>query len=248
MRLRRLGIITETATVAFTVTSSVGRAASAADFASSAYPSGDFVFTDYAAESAEITLTVADDAVIEGDEAFQISLTSRTETHDVALTDNDQPQVVVERVSGSTPVAEGDTVRLRARLTNAGPSGATEDITVNLALRAGSTGSAGDVSFDSSVTIRMNQMLAEFDVNVIDDPLAEFNEVVNIYVEGVNTVTLGPSSSSDTGYDLEISSNDRITVNKIEVSDTDEDAGQARVTITLSQPLPEKCIFRSIDA
>ena len=239
VRLRRLGIITETATVAFTVTSSVGRAASAADFASSAYPSGDFVFTDYAAESAEITLTVADDAVIEGDEAFQISLTSRTETHDVALTDNDQPQVVVERVSGSTPVAEGDTVRLRARLTNAGPSGATEDITVNLALRAGSTGSAGDVSFDSSVTIRMNQMLAEFDVNVIDDPLAEFNEVVNIYVEGVNTVTLGPSSSSDTGYDLEISSNDRITVNKIEVSDTDEDAGQARVTITLSQPLPE---------
>ena len=68
VRLRRLGMITETATVAYTVTGSEVRAASAADFVSGVISGGDFVFTDYNAESAEITLTVVDDAVIEGDE------------------------------------------------------------------------------------------------------------------------------------------------------------------------------------
>ena len=202
VKLTRLGMLPGSgggAMVAYTVSGSVGSAASAADFVGSAYPSGDFVFTDYAAESAEITLTVVDDGVIEGDEAFQILLTSRSETHDVTLMDNDQPQVVVQRVSGSTPVAEGDPVRLVARLTSAGPSGASEDITVNLATRAGRTGSASDVSFPSSVVIARGSLKETFTVDVESDGLAEFNEVVNIYVEGVNTMTLGQSTSSDTG-------------------------------------------------
>ena len=103
-------------------------------------------------------------------------------------------------------------MRLVARLTNAGPSGATEDITVNLARRAGSTGSASDVSFPSSVVIARGSLRETFTVDVTDDALAEFNEMVNIYVENVNTTTLGESSSSDTGYELEITSDDRITV------------------------------------
>ena len=242
VKLTRLGMLPGSgggAMVAYTVSGSVGSAASAADFVGSAYPSGDFVFTDYAAESAEITLTVVDDGVIEGDEAFQILLTSRSETHDVTLMDNDQPQVVVQRVSGSTPVAEGDPVRLVARLTSAGPSGASEDITVNLATRAGRTGSASDVSFPSSVVIARGSLKETFTVDVESDGLAEFNEVVNIYVEGVNTVTLGPSSSSDMGYDLEITSADMITVTSIEFEDTDE-GGMARVQITLDRLLPDR--------
>ena len=243
VRLRRLGMITENVMVAFTVTGSVGSAASAADFVGSSYPTGTFVFTGYDAESAEITLTVADDAVIEGDETFQISLTSRTETHDVRLTDNDQPQVVVELVSGSVPVAEGAAVRLVARLTNAGPSGASEDITVNLARRDPSTGTAGtadDLStFPSSVVIPRGSSQMTFDVIVNDDDLAEFNETVNIYAKSTDTSVGVGTTNTDSGYDLEITSDDKITVTKIQVEDTDEGAGQARVTITLSQPLPE---------
>ena len=239
VRLRRLGMITENVMLAYTVTGIGVSATSAADFDGGVLPSGNFEFSNYNAESAEITLTVVDDAVIESTENFQIALTGRTETHDVTLTDNDQPQVVVERVSGSGPVAEGGSVRLVARLTNGAMSGATENITVNLARRAGSTGSAGDVSFPSSVVIAMGLLKEEFDVDVTDDTLAEFNEMVNIYVENVVTTTLGESSSSDTGYSFEITSADMITVTSIEVDDTDEDAGQARVTITLSQPLPE---------
>ena len=175
--------------------------------------------------------------MIEGDEAFQISLMGRPEAHDVTLGDNDQPQVVVERVSGSGPVAEGDLVRLVARLV--GGSVATEDLTVNLATGSISTISAEDIDvpFPSSVTIAMGSSREEFDVNVRNDGLAEFNEMVNIYVENVVTMA-GEFAISDTGYSFEITSADKITA-EIEVEDTDEDAGQARVTITLSQPLPE---------
>ena len=237
VRLRRLGMITENVMVAFTVTGSGVRVASANDFAGSSYPTGTFVFTGYDAESAEITLTVVDDAVIEGNEDFRISLMGRTETHDVTLTDNDLPQVVVERVSGSGPVAEGDLVRLVARLV--GGSVATENLTVNLATGSISTISAEDIDvpFPSSVTIAMGSSREEFDVNVRNDGLAEFNEMVNIYVENVVTMA-GEFASSDTGYSFEITSADEITA-EIEVEDTDEDAGPARVTITLSQPLPE---------
>ena len=135
-------MITENVMVAYTITGIGVRAVAVADFASGV--TGTFVFTGYDAESAEITLTVVDDDLIESTEDFQISLLpSRTETHDVTLTDNDQPQVVVERVSGSGPVAEEGLmpVRLVARLV--GGSVASEDITVNLARRDTSTGSRG---------------------------------------------------------------------------------------------------------
>ena len=238
VRLRRLGMITVTATVAFTVTGSEVRVASPADFDGGSFPAGDFVFTDFNAESAEITLTVVDDAVIEGNEGFRI--TASGETHDVTLSDNDVPVVVVERVSGSGSAAEGSMVQFRARLTNAGPSGATEDITVNLVIDPASSASASDVSFDpSSVEIAMGTSDEMFTVRVTDDDLAEFDELVRIRAESVDTTTLGNTTNTGSGYDLEITSDDKITVTSIAVEDTDEDAGPARVTITLSQPLPE---------
>ena len=247
VQLRRLGTITETATVAYTVSGIGSKPTIAADFASGA--TGNFVFNNYNAESTKITLMVADDAVIEGPEDFRIALTSRTETHDVTLGDNDQPQVVVEWVSGSTPVAEGGSVRLVARLTNGAVSGATEDLTVNLAWRAGSTGSASsasDVSFPSSVVIDMGSLREEFDVDVTDDALAEFNEMVNIYAVSVVTM-IGSDTLSDTGYSFEITSDDKITA-RVDVSDTDRDegAGHAQVTITLSQRLPENVSSRAL--
>ena len=241
VQLTRLGTLPGSgggATVGYTVSGQGSRPASAADFDGGMFPpDSNFVFTGYAAKSAEITLTVADDAVIEGDEAFRI--TAGGETHDVTLLDNDVPVVVVERVSGSGSVAEGSMVQFRARLTNAGPSGATEDLRVNLISGAISTISAGDVDFPDSVTIPMGMSeTAVFMVNIVNDDLAEFDELVRIRAESVDTTALGNTSNPGSGYDLEISSADRITA-RIGVSDTDEGAGHAQVTITLSQRLPE---------
>ena len=245
VRLRRLGELPGSgggATVAYTVSGGSGRAAVAADFAADAFPTGNFVFTGYAAESAEVTLpAVKDDGDIEGDETFRIALTSRTETHDVTLADNDVPVIDIERVSGSGPVAEGDaSVQFRARLVNAPMSGATEELTVNLALGLTSTVFADDVSFSqSSVTIPMGMTDMTFMVMVENDELAEFPEDVRIVAQSVDTALLGNNLNSGRGYDLEITSDDVITVTSIEVDDTNEGAGPALVRITLSQPLPE---------
>ena len=249
VRLRRLGELPGSgggATVPFAVSGGSGRAAVAADFAADAFPTGNFVFTGYAAESAEVTLpAVKDDGDIEGDETLRIALTSRTETHDVTLADNDVPVIDIERVSGSGPVAEGASVQFRARLGNAPMSGATEELTVNLALGLTSAVFAADVSFlvngvmTSTVTIPMGMTDRTFMVIVKDDELAEFPEDVRIVAQSVDTALLGNNLNSGGGYDLEITSDDMITVTSIEVDDTNEGAGPARVRITLSQPLPE---------
>ena len=136
------------ATVRFTTSGSGSSPASAADFVANAFPSGSFVFTGYAAESAPFTLAaVKDDSEIEGNETFQIALTSRTETHPVTLADNDSPKIDIERVAGPGPVNEGDSVQFRARLVNGTMSGATEDLTVNLAVGLTSTVFEDDVRF-----------------------------------------------------------------------------------------------------
>ena len=47
--------------------------------------------------------------------------------------DDEKPMVTLERVSGSDPIMEGEEVELRVRLNNAPPSGAPQNLVVNLA-------------------------------------------------------------------------------------------------------------------
>ena len=241
VRLRRVGELPAGGddTVAFTTSGSGSSPANAADFVANAFPSGDFVFTGYAAESAPFTLAaVADDQDIEGDKTFQIMLTGRTETHPVTLADNDSPKIDIERVAGPGPVNEGDSIQFRARLVNGPMSGATEDITVNLAVGLTSTVFADDVSFPQrSITIQMGTSDMTFMVNVRDDELAEFAEQVRIVAESVDT-SMGNNLNTGRGYDLEIESNDPIEA-KISVDDTTE-GDMARVRITLDRLLPDR--------
>ena len=243
VQLKRLGQLPGSgggATVPFTTSGSGSSPASVADFDAGVFPSGSFVFTGYAADSALITLpAVKDDEDIEGDETLRITLTGRTETYDVTLADNDVPLIDIERVSDSGPVAEGASVQFRARLVNGTMSGATEDLTVNLAVDPTDSIFAVEVSFpQSSVTIMMGMSEAVFTVNVTNDELTEFAEVVRIQAESVDTTTLGKTTNAGKGYDLEISSNDPI-VATISVDDTTE-GGMARARITLDRLLPDR--------
>ena len=175
---------------------------------------------------------------IEGDETFRITLTGRTETYDVTLADNDVPLIDIERVSSPGPVAEGASVQFRARLVNGTMSGATEDLTVNLAVDPTDSVFAVEVSFpESSVTIPMGMSETLFTVNVTNDERAEFTEIVRIQAESVDTTTLGKTTNAGKGYDLEIESNDPIEA-KISVDDTTE-GDMARVRITLDRLLPD---------
>ena len=243
VRLRRVGRLPDggDGMVRYTVAGSGSSPASVADFGT-AFPTGNFEFSGYDTRSTLTMLTVADDNEVEGDETFQIILTGpgRTETHPVTLADNDVPVINIERVAGSGPVAEGaPPVQFIARLFNAPQSGAIEDLTVTLVVGNTSTGSADDVSFQEMVTIKKGAVKETFTLTVKNDGLAEFTERVIIEAESVTSTILGRTSNTGSGHDLEITSGDKITA-EIEVDDdTDEDAGQARITIKLSQALPE---------
>ena len=248
VRLRRVGRLPDggDGMVPYTASGSGSSPASVADFGA-AFPTGNFEFSGYDTRSALTMLTVADDNEVEGDETFQIILTGpgRTETHPVTLADNDVPVIDIERVSGSGSVAEGSPpVQFIAKLANAAPSGATEDLTVNLAIDT-SIVSAGDVDFPSSVMIRRGAVKETFTLTVTNDKLAEFDEQVVIEAKSVTSAILGNNANTGNDYSFEITSDDKITA-KIEVDDTREDAGQARITIKLSQALPENVPARSL--
>ena len=92
----------------------------------------------FSASMGTIAVSPADNNEWNGNQVHTVELDSPTPlviadaTGPVTYTvmDNDDPEVVLERVSGSS--VEGGSVVLRARLTNA-PDGAPEELTVNLA-------------------------------------------------------------------------------------------------------------------
>ena len=135
VRLRRLGKLPDggDATVAYTVGGSGSSAASAADFGGS-FPRGNFVFSNYAAESAEVRLTGADDDNLEGDETFRI--TAGGETHDVKLVDNESWDIGIVRLGTTDSPEEGDLVRFRIELMLEPGVRTTTDITVEYEIMA----------------------------------------------------------------------------------------------------------------
>ena len=183
------------------------------------------------------------------------------------IVDNDEPPVVVVpdpvvivrsgtstsltstssvRRSDLNRVSEGDTVQLVAELTNAPEGGAAEDITVFLAARAGGTAKPEDVDFPSSVTIAAGDSSVSFLVSAIADDLVEYDEKVNIYAASVE---YGDSSLtlSDSGYDLTISSADRITARIAVLPSSDlVEGGTVTIRIVLSSPLPARVPVESL--
>ena len=180
------------------------------------------------------------------------------------IVDNDEPPVVSIRslrraepaevsvaeggveVPDLSRVSEGDTVQLVAELTNAPEGGAPEDITVFLAARAGGTAKPEDIDFPASVTIAAGDSSVRFPVSATEDSLVEYDEKINIYAASVE---YGDSSLtlSDSGYDLTITSADRITARIAVLPSSDlVEGGVATLRIALSSPLPARVPAESL--
>ena len=150
--------------------------------------------------------------------------------------DNDEPEVVLERVSGSS--VEGGSVVLRARLDNAPSGGAPEELTVNLARGTASTAGTSDYdTIPATVTIPAGEQNSNsFTVMITDDTEVEFNEnliiEVTSLVYGANTVMPSPPGQ----VDITITSDDKITAT-ITASDAAE-GGVTTVNISLDQAFP----------
>ena len=107
--------------------------------------------------------------------------------------DNDIPRVVLERViPGSDPIMEGRSVELRARLDNT-PKGAPENLIVGLRLSTGTVTTLGtsEYNFPATVTIPRDASEVKFRVNINQDNLLEFDEILAIEVD---TLVYGGSS------------------------------------------------------
>ena len=149
--------------------------------------------------------------------------------------DNDVPEVTLERVSGSGPIAEGTSVELRARLTNA-PGGALENLVVGLSTATVTRLGSSEYTFPAEVTIPQNGQYVDFTVMITDDTEVEFNEnlviEVTSLVYGANTVMPSPPGQ----VDITITSDDKITAT-ITASDAAE-GGVTTVNISLDQAFP----------
>ena len=133
VRLRRLGMLPDSgsgARIAYTI---AGSGISASDFVGGSPLSGNFVFSNYAAESA-VTLTVADDKSLEGEETFRI--TAAGETLDVKLVDNESWDIGIVRSGSTDAPEEGDLFRFRIELMLEPGVKTTTDITVEYEITA----------------------------------------------------------------------------------------------------------------
>ena len=197
----------------------------------------------FSASMGTIAVSPADNSNWDGNQVHTVELDSPTPlviadaTGPVTYTvmDDDDPEVVLEQVSGSS--AEGNSVVLRARLTNA-PDGAPEALTVNLARDTASTADAGDYdTIPATVTILAGEQNSNsFTVMITDDTEVEFNE--NLIIE-VTSLVYGANTVMPTTpgvVDITITSDDKITAT-ITASDAAE-GGVTTVNISLDQAFP----------
>ena len=197
----------------------------------------------FSASMGTIAVSPADNSNWDGNQVYTVALDSPTPlvvadatgTVTYTVMDDDEPEVVLEQVSGSS--AEGESVVLRARLTNA-PSGAPEELTVNLARDTASTADAGDYdTIPATVTIPAGEQVSNsFTVMITDDTEVELNE--NLIIE-VTSLVYGANTVMPTTpgvVDITITSNDKITVT-ITASDAAE-GGVTTVNISLDQAFP----------
>ena len=94
----RLRVVPDTVTVSYTVNGGDSSPASGADFAGNAFPMGEFTFGSYDASSNEVTFTIEDDMLFEGDETFKISVSSGTTLTSTVVT------IIDDDPSGMPPV------------------------------------------------------------------------------------------------------------------------------------------------
>ena len=133
VRLRRLGMLPDSGSGAMVAYTIAGSGISAADFVGGSPLRGNFVFSNYAAESA-VTLTVADDNSLEGEETFRI--TAAGETLDVKLVDNESWDIGIVRLGANDSPEEGDLVRFRIELMLESGVRTATDITVEYEIMA----------------------------------------------------------------------------------------------------------------
>ena len=208
------------------------------------------ILEEISALTGMITVGRADNNDWDGNQVYTVELDSPTPlvvadatgTITYTIMDDDKPDVILERVSGTGPIAEGNVVALRARLTNA-PDGAPETLTVNLDVGVASTANNNDHNLPPSVTIDAGDQVSDsFMLTITDDNRAELEEVLTIevgaltYGTPVQTVDKLPTPEK---IDLTIPIDPADTITAVVTATGADEGDMATVNITLDRMLPD---------
>ena len=252
----RLRVVPDTVTVSYTVNGGDSSPASEADFAGNAFPMGEFTFGSYDASSNEVTFTIEDDMLFEGDETFKISVSSGTTLTStvVAIIDDDPPgmpqpvpPVVVGFDARTYRVNEASgTVELTVSVIS---GNLTETIRLSYAVSDVSTmGSDYTVSGDTLELSLMTPSVT-ISVDIIDDTSDEPEEAFRVELSGTPAgITLDPATATVTiiDNDDEEPATSLPTIS-LEVPDVVEESNLLYfLTATLSRPVMEQVTVRLV--
>ena len=220
--------------VTVTYNTSNGTALAGSDYVSA---SKQVVFAP-GAISANISVSITDDNLVESNESFSVKLSNPENadlgvlnTASVTIVDNDG-SAIVQFENSSYTVSEGvGTAVLTLTLNN--PSAVPVTVTYNTSNNT-ATAPADYTGSSSSVTFAPGTMLATLQVSVTEDALDEINETFDVKLTGAANASIGtPSQSAVTIVD-----NDGTPTASFgrAAYDVSEGAGTAVIDVVLSNP------------
>ena len=201
---------------AFTVTPTLGdvSATGGVDY-TNAPPVLNFAGTS--GETQQFTVTTTDDAVLEGDETFTVSLSASnglvvdSDTATGTITDNDATTVsisVTDAVAAEPSDSGQFTVSLGAGITS------TTDTVINLTVGGTATNGTDYAAISTSVTIPAGSNSATIGVTVTNDTVVEGDETVMVMLDSVSSGNSGITIGGPKSATVTIADNDAtLTVN-----------------------------------
>ncbi|WP_040727020.1 immunoglobulin-like domain-containing protein [Thiomicrorhabdus sp. Kp2] len=209
--------------------------------------------------SAPFTVATIDDAYLEGDEVYNVtisnpqgggaeSVTIGTATQATTIKDGaDEPDggtgtedTATVSIAGDTAVIEGNTAAYTVSVDKAPTSDMTVDVTYSYA-----SASSGDIHTGTTqVTIPAGQLSVPLNVATIDDAYAEGDEVYSVVISNpsqggfenvvIDTDTVSTTISDNTTPGIE--PNDEVINVTLTGASTVAEGGQASYTISVNEP------------
>ena len=216
--------------------------------------------------SATFNIDAVDDTLADGSQTVTVtaSVTGYVDgVGTIDVTDNEVPTLTVVIAAASIGEADG------AAATTATVSRNTEDLTSELVVSLSSSDS-GEAAVPATVTIPANQASATFNIDAVDDTLADGTQTVTVtasvagYVDGVGTidvtdnevptltVVIAAASIGETGgaaaTTATVSRNTEDLTSELIVNLVSSDSSEATVPATVTIPANQASVTFDIDA
>ncbi|WP_051284422.1 beta strand repeat-containing protein [Desulforegula conservatrix] len=214
----------KTVTVPFTVNASSTATGSGTDYSITASP----LTIPAGSTTADITITIADDAIDENDETVIVDMgvpTNATQgavtSHTATITDDDSAPTVSFTSASQSSAGESGTMTITAQLSAVSGKTVTVPFTVNASSTA--TGSGTDYSITASpLTISAGSTTADITITIADDAIDENDETVTVDM-GVPTNAAQGATTSHTATITDDDDHPEINILGGSVSITDGD-------------------------